>query len=448
MAGATTRAGPGRAAVGTSEMATDSTLTHDRDGLTTGVTPTEREGVNGGDLEAGAPVLDGLAEPVDAPGRRGGSAQLAALARPLGYFLLSRVAVLFAALVSKWIFPNLSIPNVLGDSWDGGWYNHIAQFGYPDRLVNEGTGSSWAFLPAFPAAIRFCVALTGLSYSHAAIVVSFLCGAASAVAIWLAVREVFGADIADRSVLFYVFFPTSFVLSMAYTEGLFLAAAGFSLWALSRRYWITASVFAVVASLTRSFGLVVVVCVAVAALPVVVRERKIRPLVALGIAPLGFIAWLAYSWNRTGTALASFKAEDYWGGAHFVWFMTPFRSLRNLFGGVHAFKVAPDVLAGCAVVFAAVGLVWLVQAQLKGVRIPLFWWVFTLGSIIGMLSPYWPTSILRYSMAVFPLFAGYAWKIRPSWTGGVVGALAVSQGALAVMLFVAIVHPQATLLAP
>jgi len=430
-------------------MTTDSSLAHDRDELTTGVTTSEPvDAANGGGVPAGTPALEGVAEPVEAPGPLRRSAQLAPLARPLGYFLLSRVAVLFAALVSKWIFPNLSIPSVMGGSWDGGWYNHIAQFGYPDRLVNEGTGSSWAFLPAFPAAIRFCVAVTGLSYSHAAIVVSFLCGAASAVAVWLAVREVFGAAIADRSVLFYVFFPTAFVLSMAYTEGLFLAAAGFCLWALSRRYWITASVFAVVASLTRNFGLVVIACVAVAAVPVVVRERKIRPLVALAIAPLGFIAWLAYSWNRTGTALAFMKAEDYWGGAHFVWFMTPFRSLRNLFGGVHAFKVAPDVLAAAAVVFTAVGLVWLVQAQLKGVRIPLFWWVFTVGSVLGMLSPYWPSSILRYSMAVFPLLAGYAWKIRPSWTGGVVGALAVSQGALAVMLFVATVHPQATLLAP
>jgi hypothetical protein len=374
--------------------------------------------------------------------------QLTLLARPIGYFLLSRIAVLFAALVSKWIFPKLSVPVVLGDSWDGGWYLHIAQYGYPDRLVNEGGGSSWAFLPAFPWVIRGAVAVTGLSYSHAAIVVTFLLGMASAVAVWLAVREVFGAAIADRSVLFLVFFPTAFVLSMTYAEGLFLSAAGFCLYALSRRLWITASIFAIMASLTRDFGVVLIACVAVAVIPVIVKERKARPLVALVLSPLGLIAWMAFAWDRVGRPLAFVQSESYWGGAHFVWFLTPFRSLRHLFGGAQAFKVAPDVLAGGALVFVIVGLVWLAQAQMRNVRIPLFWWVFTVGSALGTLSPYWPTSVLRYSMAIFPLFAAYAWKIRPAWTGGVVGALAVSQGALAVMIFVAVVHPQATLLAP
>lgn len=397
-----------------------------------------------------ATTLVGRTGPVTPPGFRSKfrRSQLVPLARPIGFFLLSRIAVLFAALVSKWIFPKLSVPVVLGSSWDGGWYLHIAQYGYPDRLVNEGTGSSWAFLPAFPWMIRGAVTVTGLSYTHAAIVVTFVFAMASAVAVWLAVREVFGAAIADRSVLFLVFFPTAFVLSMTYTEGLFLTAAGFCLYALSRRLWLTASIFAIVASLTRNFGLVLLVCVAVAAIPVIAKERKARPLLALVLSPLGLIAWMAYSWVRVGTPLAFLKAESYWGGAHFVWFLTPFRSLGHLFAGAQAFKVAPDVLAGGALVFVIVGLVWLAQAQMRGLRIPLFWWVFTAGSALGTLSPYWPSSVLRYSMAIFPLFAAYAWKIRPTWTGGVVGALAVSQGALAVMIFVAVVHPQATLLAP
>ncbi len=375
-------------------------------------------------------------------------AQLAPLARPVGYFLLSRVAVLFAALVSKWIFPRLSIPTALGRSWDGGWYIHIAQHGYPDRLVNEGSGNSWAFLPAFPAVLRGTASVTGMSYTHAGIAITFVLGIASAVAVWLAVREVFGATIADRSVLFFVFFPTAFVLSMTYTEGLFIAAAGFCLYALSRRLWITSSIFAIVASLTRNFGIVLIACVAVAAIPVIVKDRKLRPLVALVLSPLGLIAWMAYSWDRVGTPLAYLKAETFWGGAHFVWFTAPFRSLRNLFHGAQAFKVAPDVLAVAALVFVVVGLVWLVQAKLRGVPIPLFWWVFTVGSVLGTMSPFWPSSILRYSMGIFTLFAALAWKIRPNWTDGFVGTLAVSQGALAVMILVAVVHPQATLLAP
>jgi hypothetical protein len=376
------------------------------------------------------------------------TARLVPLLRPMGYFLLSRSAVLFAALVSKWIAPSLNITKSLGSGWDGGWYLRIAQFGYPQHLINEGGGSRWAFFPGFPGVIRACVAVTGLTYPHAAIVVSFVFGLTSSVAIWLAVREVFGPLIADRSVLLYAFFPTAFVLSMAYTEGMFLTAAALCLFALSRRMWMTASAFAVVASLTRSFGVVLIACVAIAAIPVIVRERRIRPLVALALSPLGFIGWMAYSWNVTGTPLAFLKAEKYWGNSHFVWFATPFRSLRHLFSGVHAFTVAPDVLAAAALVFAVVGLALLVQIHRRGTRIPLVWWVFTIGSVLGMLSPYWPTSVLRYSMAVFPFFAAVAWKLRPAWMGSVVGVLAASQGALAVVILVGLVHPYVAPLAP
>ena len=196
------------------------------------------------------------------------------LSRPAGYFVLSRFGVLFAALVGKWIFPRLNVPFVLGSGWDGGWYLRIAQHGYPSHLVNEyGSGSRWAFFPAFPAAIRLVASTTGLSFTHAAIVASAVCGLASVIAVWLMVSEVFGRQVADRTTLLYVFFPSAYVLSMAYTEGLFVAAACFCLYALSRRWWITAGVLASVASLSRNIGVVLVVCVAVAVVPELVRGR-------------------------------------------------------------------------------------------------------------------------------------------------------------------------------
>lgn len=199
------------------------------------------------------------------------------LARPCTAYILSRVAVLFAALGTKWLAPKLHLLTALTAGWDGKWYQLIAQHGYPGRIVNEGHGSRWAFFPGWPLAIRATVDVTHLSYTQATLFLSFTFGLTSAIAVWLAVREVFGKVIADRAVLLYVFFPASFVLSLGYSEGLFITACGVCLYALSRRYWLTAALAAVVGGLTKDFGIVLVACVVVAAGHAFLRTRMARP---------------------------------------------------------------------------------------------------------------------------------------------------------------------------
>ena len=65
-----------------------------------------------------------------------------------------------------------------------------------------------------------------------------------------------------------------------------------------------------------------------------------------------------------------------------------------------------------------------------------------------MASPNVLQSILRYSMAVFPLFAAYAWKVRRTWEGAIVGVLAMTQGVLALVVFVGTAHQLTTTVWP
>jgi hypothetical protein len=376
------------------------------------------------------------------------SARLHPLLRPGGYFLASRVAVLFAALASKWLVPRIHPFTLLGNGWDGAWYTKIAQYGYPHRVFDEADGSRWGFFPGFPLVIRGTVDFTGLSYAHAAVLAGTTLGLTSALAIWLAVREVFGSVVADRTVLLFVFFPAAYVLSMGYSEGLFLTASAACLFALSRRYWITAALFAVVASVTKDVGLVLIACVAVAAIPVIVKERKTRPLVALAISPLGFVGWLLYSWHMTGTPLAFMKAEKIWGNTHFNWFLAPISAIVRLIHNPHDLARGQDVLAAIGFIFVYMGLAILWRTRREGIAVPLYWWVFTLGSILAMAAPDFEQSLLRYSMAAFPLFAAYAWKIRPTWEGAVAGTLGLMQGALALVIFVEVLHPHTSHLWP
>ncbi len=279
------------------------------------------------------------------------------------------MVVLVAGLITAWRIPRLHLLRAL-TGWDGFWYTKIAQHGYPNRIFDEADGSRWAFFPAYPSVVRATVDLTGLSYANAELALTFVFGLTSVVAIWLAVRSVFGSVIADRSTLLYVCFPSAFVLSMAYTEGLFLTAAAACLYALSRRMWMTAAAFAIVGSLTRNFGVFLIICVVVVALKAVMKEPKLRPILAIIVSPLGLLAWLAYSWHMTGTPLAFVKAEQFFGNGRFRLFLTPFLSLGRLLTSPHSWGDWQLVTSSVALLFIVFGLDLLWRAREGGMHIP------------------------------------------------------------------------------
>jgi hypothetical protein len=73
--------------------------------------------------------------------------------------------------------------------------------------------------------------------------------------------------------------------------------------------------------------------------------------------------------------------------------------------------------------------------------------VFIVGGIVGAFSPFWATSILRYCMAIFPLFVGIAaW--RPRHFDAIVGSFAVAEGMLVIIVFSAIGGWHAPIIAP
>jgi hypothetical protein len=238
------------------------------------------------------------------------------------------------------------------------------------------------------------------------------------------------------------------VLSLGYSEGLFITTCGACLFALSRRYWITAALFAALGGLTKNFGVVLVVCVIVAARHAFLTNHKIRSLAAVAIAPLGFVSWLLYSWWTVGTPFAFVQAERFWGDSHFAWFTAPIVAVIDLFTGMHALADGQLVLCALGLAFAYGGIVLLSRARDKGVTIPAFWWVFTIGNTLGVLSSYQPDSVLRYSMVVITAYAAYAWRIRPTWEGPLVGMLGMSQGVLMLVVLVGALHPHTASLWP
>ncbi len=193
-------------------------------------------------------------------------------------------------------------------SWDGVYYNDIAENGYQAGFERF---PSYAFYPAFPVLVRAASVLTLGDISLAAILASNAAFLAALVLLFaLSVRHL-QPDRAIWSLWFLALAPGAIAFSMSYTEGLFLlfAAATF-LAAESRHPWL-AGIALALAALTRVPGILLL-------LPVVVlyigRDgwRPTRDWIPLLLAPLALAGFFAYLWTITGDFLASFHAQEFW----------------------------------------------------------------------------------------------------------------------------------------
>lgn len=371
-----------------------------------------------------------------------------ALRYPLGVFVASRLVLGMALVASGWLAPSLRLRSVLGASWDAGWYLQIAQHGYPHGIVFSQGGARWAFFPAYPAAVRAISALTTLSLVDASTLVAFLFGLTAVVGVWLAVRQLAGQEVAERTVLLFAFFPTAYVLGMGYAEGLFVTCAALCLYALGRRAWWWAAALATVGSLTRSMGFVLVAVVLVSLARQWWAERRGSLLLPALVAPAGMVAWLAYSWAQARTPFAFIHAEREWGSAHFAFFRAPFVSAAHVLGSAHGFRVAADVMGTLTLLYSAVGVTMLVLARVEGKRLPVEWWVMGLGGILVAFTSYWSSSTLRFAWVVFPFQAALACRLSGRWTSVLSSSFAMAQGVLAVVVFVGLVHWQHAPLSP
>ena len=365
---------------------------------------------------------------------------------PVATFFFSRLVVLAAAGMATWLARPLHVTQVLS-GWDGGWYLRIAASGYPASVASEGGGNRWAFFPGLPGVIRVVSRVTGLSFEHAGVVVAFVFGLTAVIAVWLAVRQVFGNAVADRTAVVLCFFPTAYTLSMVYTEGLFVTTAALCLWLLGAQRWALAGLAASAASLTRSVGAALVVACVVIALQAAWKHRSPRPLSAVVLAPLGFLAWTLYQLHRTGSPVAFLKAQAAWDH-HFVWLTTPFTAFWNVVSDRAAWRDANNVMGAAALVIVAVTVALMVWHHLRRHPIPLAWWIYTVLATLAAFSPFWASSIPRYVMAVFPLLVMIAVAVPRRFEGALVGSMALLQGSLATIAFASILTWQTAPFAP
>jgi len=261
--------------------------------------------------------------------------------------------------------------------WDGRWYRHIAQSGYPG-LIGYHHQTGWAFFPLLPIVMSIGHALgahlvaTGVVANHLAFFVGLVgfhrllsrrCSpTATSLAVWT-----------------LALFPASIVFSMVYPSAMFFAASVWAFVLLDEHRDLAAGGCAALATMARPNGFWIVV-----ALALVVGLDRAR-LVRVCLAPcVALLAWLGYNQLRTGDPLRFWDAKAAW---HEVTFL-------GLFGHVHL-----DALVHLALAALAVGLVLSRRS-----RIPRAWTAFTVLYVV-------PSLVLgivgagRYANECFPPFA-------------------------------------------
>ncbi len=201
---------------------------------------------------------------------------------------------------------------------DVGWYVAIATDGYPEVLPEPGQQSPFAFFPAFPVLLRLTAELTGLSAPYASTVLAFVLSIAAVAGVALATAHVLPARQSVLIASVWAILPPAYVLSIGYSESLFVAAAAFALLACLRRRWLLAGAFTGLACVTRPTGVAVALALGVAVVAEVVRERDARPLLGMAVAGVPPLAWLVFLEVRTGAATAWFIAQSAgWAGQPF-----------------------------------------------------------------------------------------------------------------------------------
>jgi hypothetical protein len=137
--------------------------------------------------------------------------------------------------------------------WDGVWYIKIATSGYAD-----GDGST-AFFPLYPMLLRYVGLVMHGNLLIAGIVISLLCYAASVWLLWRLVRMDFDEQLASRAVIYLAIGPLSFFLQAVYTESLFLVLTLACFVFAREGRWRLAGVMGLLATLTRSTGVLLLI---------------------------------------------------------------------------------------------------------------------------------------------------------------------------------------------
>ncbi len=183
--------------------------------------------------------------------------------------------------------------------WDSAYYDKIASFGYVDL-------KDWAFMPAFPGAIKVISFLVGNSYVSTALA-GLIFGILWVPVYYKVAAAYVGENTATYSTLLFAFFPTVYLFtSVGYTEGLWLTSSllGWYFY-LKNKHFISSSMLAL-SVLTRVPGIILPALILLRK----ITQRKIKQALVYLLPFVALISWVAYGFLQTGVPAAFITAQQ------------------------------------------------------------------------------------------------------------------------------------------
>jgi hypothetical protein len=199
------------------------------------------------------------------------------LAVPLLIYCASRVVQL--GLIA-WLLPDTGDVRVRDRllAWDTGHFLKLVNEGYPAGYTytdgGDLTGNGLAFFPGYPMLARGLHWL-GMDGATALLTVSWLAGVAAVLLVYALGARLYDHRVGVALAALFCTQPMSVVLSMAYSEGLFVALVAGMMLAAHRTAWLTAGALGLGAALTRPTGAAAAVALAVAAAMVVLKKPAV-----------------------------------------------------------------------------------------------------------------------------------------------------------------------------
>ena len=344
--------------------------------------------------------------------------------------LLAAVAFLVTATVQKptsWTAGDPPYQLFVAVPFDAGWYQQIADSGYPAELPRDDQGlvqqNPWAFFPLYPMLVRTVMTLTGGSWVAVAPTVALVLGAAAMLVVHEVVRVGAPRAVAARpglplaTVALVCAFPSAAVLQVAYTESTALLLVATSLLLIVRRRYGWAAVAVVALGFARAVALPMVAVVVVHAAARWWRARRgeddLGPRDAVGLlgltlaAGVSGVAWPAICGWATGVPDGYLQTQEAWRGVREV---TPFLGWTYVPQFWLGEWAVPAMVAGFGLM-AAVLLVpaaWRLGPELHA------WSAAYVLYIVAVIEP--GSSLARFLLLAFPLGAVTAGAVRrPPW---------------------------------
>jgi Gpi18-like mannosyltransferase len=297
--------------------------------------------------------------------------------------------------------------------WDADHYTDIAVFGYRSTGVEGEVGSGGyesadpdalpsfvVYFPLFPWLIRI-VDLVLRDAVVAALVVSTAASLVVGPLLYRLVAIDEGPRVALQSAALLFLFPTAYFLHIGYSESVFLAfVLGSFLAARTDRWWL-AGLLGALAAATRANGLLLVPALAAEAVVQWWPHRTWRSgWLAIGLVPLGFLAYLGVNVSAYGDPFAFFSVQaDVWGKS----LSPPWVGLEALISSGLPRAWLPEVA------FVLLGLVVTIAAAL---RFRPSWAIWMAGNWLVFSSTTFVLSVPRYSLILFPIVVWLALLAR------------------------------------